>query len=580
VVDDDTAALMDAFMGPDTLLGQVLRGPSNLFGYDDMWNRPDVLAAVTVWALLVPQALAYAQLARVDPVVGLYASIGAAVGYVLLGGVRSMNVGPEATVALLTASIVAPMAAGDDARYLALAGALALVAGGLLVLAGLVGLGFVTRFLSRPLLLGYVAGSAMVMIVSQLDSLIGISLEAQDDTLAELVETIRRLGETDVTTLLVGLGVIGVTLLVRRIDRRLPAYLVAVLAAIVVSVIADLEGGGVAVVGAIAPGLPALGLPAVELADLATLVAPALGIALLVYADSGVTGQVLGRRGGYAVDGNQEFIGLGAANVGSALTGGFPVNGSQSRSFTAADSGARSQAMNLGVLLLVVLTLLVLTPLFAPLPKAALAGVIIVVAAALLDPAAFRELARVDRRELILALLTASIVVAVGMLAGVFVTVVLSLFLVAIRAAQPRRTFLVRVPGTDSFRGVDSVAEGSTTPGLVVYRFDAPLFFANAQLLADDLLAAVAGGAASAVPVRWVVIDTESIGEVDSTGAAVLADLADDLLGRGITLALARVKAPVAEYLARAGVIQKIGARRVFLEVDDAVVAFEASSAR
>jgi SulP family sulfate permease len=236
--------------------------------------------------------------------------------------------------------------------------------------------------------------------------------------------------------------------------------------------------------------------------------------------------------------------------------------------------------MNLGVLLLVVLTLLVLTPLFAPLPKAALAGVIIVVAAALLDPAAFRELARVDRRELILALLTASIVVAVGMLAGVFVTVVLSLFLVAIRAAQPRRTFLVRVPGTDSFRGVDSVAEGSTTPGLVVYRFDAPLFFANAQLLADDLLAAVAGGAASAVPVRWVVIDTESIGEVDSTGAAVLADLADDLLGRGITLALARVKAPVAEYLARAGVIQKIGATRVFLEVDDAVVAFEASSAR
>ena len=243
---------------------------------------------------------------------------------------------------------MAPLAAGDPARYLALTGGLALMTGAWMLLAGVIGLGFVTRFLSRPLLLGYVAGSAIVMIVSQLDSLIGIKLEAQDDTIAELTETISRLGETDLTTLLVGLGVIGVVLLVRRIDRRLPAYLVAVLAAIAVSAIADLAAKGVAVVGTIQPGLPAVGLPAVSLADLASLAGPAIGIALLVYADSGVTGQVLGRRGGYAVDGNQEFLGLGAANIGSALTGGFPVNGSQSRSFTAADVGAKSQAMNLG----------------------------------------------------------------------------------------------------------------------------------------------------------------------------------------------------------------------------------------
>jgi len=544
--------------------------------YERSWLRLDALAAVTVWALLVPQALAYAQLAQVDAVVGLYAAMGAAVGYVLLGGVRSMNVGPEATVALLTASVVAPLAAGDPVRYLALAGALALVAGGWLILAGIIGLGFVTRFLSRPLLLGYVAGSAIVMIVSQLDSLIGVKLEAQDDTLAELAETIRRLGETDLTTLVVGLGVIGVVLLVRRIDRRLPAYLVAVLAAIAVSAIADLAEKGVAVVGTIEPGLPAMGLPAVGLADLASLAGPALAIALLIYADSGVTGQVLGRRGGYDVDGNQEFLGLGAANIGAALTGGFPVNGSQSRSFTAADVGAKSQAMNVGVLALVILTLLFLTPLFAPLPKSALAGVIIVVAFGLLDPLAFRELARVDRREVALALLTAAIVVAVGMVAGVLVTVVLSLFLVAIRASQPRRTFLVRVPGTDSFRGVESVAESSTAPGLVIYRFDAPLFFANAQLLSDDLTAALAEGVAAA-PVRWVVLDAESIGDVDSTGAAVLGDLADNLHVRGITLTLARLKAPVAAYLARAGVLEKVGAERVFVEVDDAVAAFEAS---
>ena len=545
--------------------------------YELSWLRPDLLAAVTVWALLVPQALAYAQLAQVDAVVGLYAAMGAAVGYVLLGGVRSMNVGPEATVALLTASVVAPLAAGDPARYLALTGALALLTGAWMLLAGAIGLGFVTRFLSRPLLLGYVAGSAIVMIVSQLDSLIGIKLVAQDDTLAELVETIRRLGETDPLTLLVGLGVIGIVLLVRRIDRRLPAYLVAVLAAIVVSAVADLAGKGVAVVGSIQPGLPAVGLPAVGLADLAALAAPAIGIALLVFADSGVTGQVLGKRGGYAVDGNQEFLGLGAANIGSALTGGFPVNGSQSRSFTAADVGAKSQAMNVGVLVLVILTLLFLTPLFAPLPKSALAGVIIVVAFGLFEPAAFHVLARVDRRELGLALLTAAIVVAVGMIAGVLVTVVLSLFLVAVRAAQPHRTFLVRVPGTDSFRSVDTVADGTAVPGLVVYRFDGPLVFANAQLLSDDIEAAVAEKAAPE-PVRWVVIDAESIGDVDSTGAGMLADLADSLRQRGITLALARVKSAVGEYLDRAGVMAKVGAAHVYLETDDAVAAFEASS--
>src|SRR5512137_306144 len=181
--------------------------------YDRAWIRPDSLAAVTVWALLVPQALAYAQLAQVDAVVGLYAAMGAAIGYFLFGGVRSMNVGPEATVALLTASVVAPMAEGDPSRYIALVGGLALMTGLWMLLAGVIGLGFVTRFLSRPLLLGYVAGSAIVMVVSQLDSLIGIKLEAQDDTLAELSETIRRVGETDVTTLLVGLGVIGVVLL-------------------------------------------------------------------------------------------------------------------------------------------------------------------------------------------------------------------------------------------------------------------------------------------------------------------------------------------------------------------------------
>ena len=397
----------------------------------------------------MPQALAYAQLGGFDPVVGLYASIGALLGYALMGGVREMSVGPEATIALLTASIIAPLAEGDPSRYLALGAGVALMAGILLVLAGIARLGFVTRYLSRPLLVGYVAGSAIVMIVSQLDSLIGITLEAQDDTLAELAETVRRLGETDLLTLAVGLGVIAIVLVVKRIDRRLPAYLVGVLAAIVVSVALGLEAQGVKVVGDIPPGLPPLGLPDIGLADLQLLLVPAAAIGLLIYADSGVTGQVLGRRGGYRVDGDGEFLGLGTANIGASLTGGFPVNGSQSRSFTAADMGARSQLTGLVAVALVVVTLLFLTGLFEPLPKAALAGVIIVVAAGLLDPGEFRRLAVVARSEAALALLAAVIVVAVGMLAGVLVIALLSLLLVAQRAARPATS----VPGASARDG-------------------------------------------------------------------------------------------------------------------------------
>ena len=248
---------------------------------------------------------------------------------------------------------------------------------------------------------------------------------------------------------------------------------------------------------------------------------PAAAIALLVYADSGVTGQVLGRRGRYRVDGNGEFLGLGAANIGASLTGGFPVNGSQSRSFTAADMGARSQLTSLVAAALVVITLLFLTPLFAPLPKAALAGVIIVVAAGLLQPAEFRRLAVIARSEALLAVLATVIVVAVGMLAGVLIVAILSLLLVAQRAARPHRAFLVRVPGTDSYRGADSTPDGRPEPGMVLYRFDGPVFFANAEVFRADVTDAVAD---ADDPARWVVLDMESVADIDSSATQMLTE--------------------------------------------------------
>lgn len=537
--------------------------------YDRTWLSADGLVALTVWALLVPQALAYAQLGGFAPAVGLYAAVGALAGYALFGGVREMSVGPEATVALLTAAVVAPLAGGDASRYLALGAGVALLAGVLLVLGGLLRVGFVTRYLSRPLLLGYVTGVAVIMIISQLDTLLGITISASDDPVAELRETVQSLPEMQPLTLLVGLSVMGVALIVRRLDRRLPAYLIAVVVAIVMSVVLDLEAKGVAVVGSITPGLPPLGLPNVTLSDLRSLLGPAAAIGLLVYADSAVTGQVLARRGRYRVDADGEFFGLGASNIGASLTGGFPVNGSQSRSFTAADLGARSQLASVGVLVLTLLTLLVLTPLFGPLPKTALAAIIIIVAFGLIDAPEFSRLTRLDRTEGFLGILATVVVICLGVLAGILVVVILSLLLVAQRAARPRTTLLVRVPGTDSYRGPDGTPAGIAEPGLVIYRFDAPLFFANAETLRADVIAALEADPAA----RAVIIDMEGVSEIDSTATAMLADLMSDLAGRRVTLALARVKAPVGAYLARAGLLSAIGPERVFVEVDDAVAA-------
>jgi SulP family sulfate permease len=541
-----------------------------LRGYQGPWLRRDLLAALTVWALLIPQGLAYSQLAGLDPVYGLYASIGALLGYAPMGRVRELSAGPEATVALLSAGTVAALAGSDPARYIALAGGLALVVGIMLALAGLAGLGFVTRYLSRPLLLGYVTGSAVVMIVSQLDSLLGIKLVAQDDTMAELVETVRRLPETDPTTLAVGLLVIAVILVVRRVNRRLPAYLLAVLAAIAVSAVLDLAGRGVNVVGEIPAGLPPLGLPALQAGDLSNLALPAVAIAFLVFADSGVTGQVLMRRGGYRVDANREFFGLAAANAGAALTGGFPVNGSQSRSFTAADTGVRSQVASLVVAALVVVTLLFLTPLFAPLPKAALAGVIIVVAAGLIEPAAYRQLARVDRTEAGLALTAALIVVMVGMLAGVIVVIVLSLLLVAQRAAVPRTAVLVQGPA-GRFRRAGGGSPREAAEGLVIYRFDAPLFFANATQFADEIRDLAANGDP---PVRRIIVSAEAVTDMDSTAAEVLHELLGELRAAGVELVVARAKAPLRAALERAGLLAEIGADHLYPTVRDAVNAY------
>lgn len=542
-----------------------------LRSYDRSWWRPDLVASLTLWAVLVPQAMAYAILAGVPAVYGLYTAMAAMVGYALLGSSRELNQGPESAVAILTASIVGPLAAGDGDRYLALAALLAVLIGMWCLLGGFLRLGFITRYLSRPILLGYILGSAVLIVTSQLEAFFGLSIEDGQNYLSDLGAVIRNLGDTHLPTLLLGLALVGLIYGVRRVAPAVPAYLVAAVVGILAVMVLGLADQGVAVVGEIQQGLPVPRLPDVGFDDVFGLLGPALAVGILAFADSVVTAESIAKTRGYSVDANREFFGLGGASLLSALFQGFPVNGSQTRSVVLADAGARSQMSGVMSAGLVALTLLFLTDLFASLPDVALAAIVIVAGIGLFDIAEYRRIRRIDRADAVLALITATGVLVLGMLAGIVVAIVLSLLDVARRAITPHTAVLGRVPGTDRFRDIEALDQPETVPGLLVYRFDAPLFFANVDRFTDDIRQLIA---AADPPIRVVVVDAEAITDVDSTAAADLDGFAEELMAGGVMLWFARTHQEVRSALDEVGLSVRLGTSAYFLEVDGAVDAF------
>lgn len=552
---------------PETAVVQRLRSRFPVIelvtGYRREYVTDDLLAGVTLWAMLVPQALAYASLAGVPPVVGLYTALGSMAMYAVFGTSRQLNVGPEGTVAILVATIVSPLAGGDIGQYLVFTSALAILVGLFSVLGGILELGWITRFLSRPVLVGYIFGSAVIIATGQLGRLLGINAPT-------LVATVWALDELNLWTLTVGTLTVLVVLVARRFGPRVPAYLIGMTVATIVVAVGDFTTRGVAIVGDIRPGLPAIGFPTLAVADLASLLGPALAVALLMYVDSLLTERSLAQRNDYEVDANQEFFGLGAANLGSGLVGGFPVNGSQSRSIVNDAARAKTQLSNLVALGLVVLTLLFLTPLFRNLPRAALAGVLLVAATELVDVAELRRVRRINKFDFRLALFTAVLVVFVGVLVGILVAVVLSLFDAAVKPYQPNTAEMVRVPGTDRFRDVDSVPDGEPIPGLIIYRFDARLYFANAEVLADEVIELVES---AEPPAQEVMLSAEAIIDIDSTAHETLHDLIDELHEREIRFTVARAKPSFLETLERSGLREEIDA--LYLEVDTGVSAFQ-----
>jgi SulP family sulfate permease len=490
--------------------------------------------------------------------------------YWLWGSSRELNVGPESTVAIMVATILAPIAEPGSDQHVTYAVTLALLVGLVLAIGGLFRLGRVADFLSRPVLAGYVFGSGILIVSSQLAGLFGIDVDASL-YLTDVAGVLRNLDQTNVGALAIGLGTIAVILVLRRLAPAVPGALVAVVATSLLVLTTDI---GVDVVGAFPTGLPQVGLPDVSLSDVGRLVGPAFAVALLVFPDSVLTGQSLATAGKYRLDANREFFGVGAANIGSGLFGGFPVNGSQSRSFVLRGAGARTQVSNLWAVAFVVLTLLLLAPAFDYLPTAALAGIVIVAGLGLLEIVEFRSLWRYRRTEFWLAAFTAAAVLGLGMLVGILVAVGLSLVLVVQRAADPHTAVLGRLPGTDTFRDVADHPDAETTPGLLVYRFDAPVFFANAGRLRDGVLAALDE---ADEPVQHVLLDAELVYDIDSTGAQVVMELLDTLDDRGITMSMARVRTEIRDELDAAGITSRLAEPGIHLEVDDGVAAYRSS---
>jgi sulfate permease, SulP family len=547
---------------------RLLPGLALLRGYEHSWLRGDVLAGLTVAAYLVPQVMAYAALAGLPPVTGLWATMAPLALYVLLGSSRHLSIGPESTTALMTAAVVAPLAGGDPARYAALAGALAVMVGLLCLVAFAARLGFVADLLSKPILVGYLAGVAVTMIVGQLGKLTGVPV-AGDNIGAELFSFAKHFLQMQPGTALFGAAVLGLLFLGQWRFPRLPTPLLAVLLATIAVVVFDLQRHGIAVIGAVPRGLPTPALPGVG--DLRHLLLPAVGVLVVGYTDMVLTARAFAARGDYPVDANQELLALGAGNLGAGLLRGFPISSSGSRTALGVAAGGRTQVYSLVTLACVVAVLLFAGPMLALFPTAALAAIVVYAATRLIDIAGFRRLAAFRRSELLLALAALAGVLVFDILYGVLLAVGLSVAEMLHRVARPHDAVQGFVPGLAGMHDIDDYPQATTVPGLLVYRYDSPLFFANAEDFRRRALAAVEN---QREPVVWFVLNVEANVEVDSTGLDALEDLRAELVDGGVVFALARVKQDLLAALDAYGLTAAIGPDRVFPTLPTAVAAY------
>jgi high affinity sulfate transporter 1 len=544
-------------------------GLRTLREYRREWLGSDLVAGLVLTALLVPVGMGYAQAAGLPPITGLYATIVPLVAYAIFGPSRVMVLGPDSSLAAVIAAVILPLGGDDPETAVALAGALAVITGLIILVAGIAKLGFVTELLSRPVQLGYLYGIAVTILVGQLPRLCGFSIEGRGlvTEVRDVVEGIAG-GRVNTASLAVGLTGIVVILVLRRLWPKVPGVAVAVLVGIAAVVAFDLEAEGVQVIGVLPEGLPTLALPAVGLADLGALFSGALGIALVAVADTTVLSQSLAAQRNETVDPNQELRALGAANLAAGLFQGFAISSSASRTPVAVAAGARSQLTPLVGAAAIALLLVFAPGALRDLPLPMLAAIVITAAIGLIDAAAVRRLYRVRRAEFILWLAAFAGVALLGVLMGIFVAILLSLADFIRRAWRPHDAVLGRVDELKGYHDTDRYPDARLIPGLLLYRFDAPLFFANAGYFRRRVHRLVAE---ATHPVRWIVVAAEPITDVDTSAADTLHQLLAELRQQGVTLAFAELKDPVKDRIKRYGLFDAIGPDRFFPTVGTAV---------
>lgn len=540
--------------------------------YRREWLSGDFAGGLTTWALTIPAAMAFAGIAGVPVQYGLYAACLAPLAYAVFGTSRHLNVGPAATVAAISAAAVTPLAGGDPQRYVTLTVALALMVGVLLLIGGLARLGSVAKFLARPVLDGYIVGTAVFIVVSQLDKLFGVPATG-DNTFFLFADVFRRSAEWSWATLAVGAACLLMLYALHGLVPRLPAALTVMVLSIVFAYLFHLGDHGVSLVGDVPRGLTGLSLTGIGIQDLIKLLPAALGLLVVAFAESLALARVFAARHHYRIDANQEMIALGAANLGSGLLMGFAVDASFSRTAASEQAGGKTEAAFMFCSLLVLMTVIFLTGLFKYLPLATLAAVVIFAVGRLIDVRPFRRLRRVSRMDFALALGALFGVLVFGVLEGVLIGVFLSLAGFVLRSSRPHSAVLgVDYSGTRHGDLAERPDCKPVSPYLIIYRFDAPLIFSNADQFTGEILDLVEE--TDPRPLA-LIVDCEMIYEMDTTASDEFSELHRGLAGEGIEVLLARVHAPVLAFIRRDGVTEMVGEDNIFHTVRDAVAAFK-----
>ena len=537
--------------------------------YQMAWLRHDIVAGLVLTTMLVPAGIAYAEASGVPGIYGLYATIVPLLAYALFGPSRILVLGPDSALAAIILAVVLPLSGGDPQRAIALAGMMALVSGVVCMAAGLARLGFITELLSKPIRYGYMNGIALTVLLSQVPKLLGFKIEAEGP-LRDIGSTVSAVleGRTSAAAFAVGAGTLVIILILKRYPR-LPSILIAVVAATLAVAAFDLAGqGGLSVLGSLPQGLPAPALPLIRFDDIVPVVTGGIAVALVSFADTSVLSRTYAARLRAPVDPNQEMVGLGVANLAAGFFQGFPVSSSSSRTPVAEAAGARTQLTAVVGAVAIALLLMLAPNLLQHLPHAALAAVVIASAIGLIEITDLRRIYRIQRWEFWLSIVCFAGVTVFGAIEGIAIAVVIAVIEFLWDGWRPHSAVLGRADGVKGYHDITRYPQARRIPGLVLFRWDAPLFFANAELFHERVLKAVADAPG---PVSWVVVAAEPVTSVDVTAADMIGELDDALAAEGLELHFAEMKDPVKDKLRRFGLMTRFEPDSFFATLGEAV---------